>query len=73
MPTEVIVIGLVCGVRYIIVAGGTLNGDLVGPRRFIASISTSETCKDIDIDYVDGNNDDDDDNGDDDDDDDDEG
>ena len=28
----VTVIGLKCGVNYTVIAGGTLNGDLVGPR-----------------------------------------
>ena len=42
---QVTVTGLVCGMEYTIVAGGTLNGDLVGPRRFIVRISTTNTCQ----------------------------
>ena len=32
--------GLECGVTYTIIAGGTLNGDLVGPRSSYESITT---------------------------------
>ena len=52
MTSEVAVIGLACGVEYTLVAGGTtLNGDLVGPRRFIAYISTPNTCQHFELDY----------------------
>ena len=33
--------GLECGVTYTIIAGGTLNGSLVGPRSSHGNISTS--------------------------------
>ena len=33
--------GLACGVMYAITAGGTLNGDLVGPRSSHGTISGS--------------------------------
>ena len=36
----VIVNGLQCGVTYTIIAGGTLNGDLVGPRSSHGNITT---------------------------------
>ena len=32
--------GLACGVTYTIIAGGTLNGDLVGPRSSHGTITT---------------------------------
>ena len=32
--------GLECGVAYTITAGGTLNGDLVGPRSSHGNITT---------------------------------
>ena len=31
--------GLACGVEYTIIAGGTLNGHLVGPRLFYGTIT----------------------------------
>ena len=34
--------GLECGVTYTIIAGGTLNGDLVGPRSYVGTFS--DTC-----------------------------
>ena len=34
----VTVIGLECGVNYTIIGGGTLNGELVGPRSSHGSI-----------------------------------
>ena len=33
--------GLECGVAYNIIAGGTLNGDLVGPRSSHGTIATN--------------------------------
>ena len=33
--------GLQCGVTYTIIAGGTLNGDLVGPRSSHGNITTN--------------------------------
>ena len=36
----VIVNGLECGVTYTIIAGGTLNGDLVGPRSSHENVTT---------------------------------
>ena len=33
--------GLACGVTYTIIAGGTLNGDLVGPRLSLGNITTA--------------------------------
>ena len=33
--------GLECGVTYTIIAGGTLNGDLVGPRSSYRTITTN--------------------------------
>ena len=32
--------GLECGITYIIIAGGTLNGDLVGPRSSHGTVTT---------------------------------
>ena len=37
----VIINGLECGTSYAIVAGGILNGDLVGPRSFLRNIIES--------------------------------
>ena len=34
--------GLECGVTYTITAGGALNGDLIGPRSYVATFS--DTC-----------------------------
>ena len=36
----VIINGLQCGVTYTIIAGGTLNGDLVGPSRYHGNFPT---------------------------------
>ena len=33
--------GLACGVTYTIIAGGTLNGQLVGPRSPLGNITTA--------------------------------
>ena len=37
----VTVSGLKCGVTYTIIAGGTRNGDLVGPGSFYGNITTN--------------------------------
>ena len=37
----VIINGLECGTSYAIIAGGTLNGELVGPRSFLRNIIKS--------------------------------
>ena len=37
----VTVYGLKCGTNYTIIAGGTLNGDLVGPRSSRGNITTN--------------------------------
>ena len=34
--------GLECGVTYSIIAGGTFNGDLVGPRSYVETFN--DTC-----------------------------
>ena len=41
--------GLECGVMYTVVAGGTLNGDMIGPRRLVANINTTTTCSEVNV------------------------
>ena len=50
----VIVNGLECGVSYTILAGGTLNGDLVGPRIFVVIINTTDSCEESTMTVDDG-------------------
>ena len=38
--------GLMCEVEYTITAGGTLNGQLVGPRIFLGNVTTG-SCPEI--------------------------
>ena len=38
--------GLECGVTYTIIAGGTLNGDLVGPRSSHGNLTTGISPED---------------------------
>ena len=44
--------GLECGVTYTITAGGTLNGDLVGPRSFHGTVTTGPCPSDMTSMYV---------------------
>ena len=39
--------GLECGLTYTIIAGGTLNGDLVGPRSSHGNVTTGPCPRDI--------------------------
>ena len=41
------VYGLECGVDYTVVAGGTFNGSLIGPRRLVAIINTTDSCDEL--------------------------
>ena len=47
----VTITGLKCGVNYTIIAGGTLNGDLVGPR---SSWGTLVIACSVDVERISG-------------------